>query len=173
MKNRPSGFTLVETMIAVFVVSICLLGVVKLMSGNQTQITTSIGDLQTLASAEELFHRISRMKWDANSPASGGVMLLTGAPAPRIDCAGACPDIANRTAVEHWSGHIDYLDTTRSNFKIKQTVQVNFVRLDMTGKIYVSSTPTDRKAVVVTAYRDTVNGRKSTATVSGIFYNLP
>jgi prepilin-type N-terminal cleavage/methylation domain-containing protein len=165
--HRPTGFTLIEVMLAVVVTSIALLAVMKLMSGTQRSLTTSMASLQAQASAEALIQSIRRMRWDENSPATGQMSLI-GNPLPSATC-GSCPSVADRTAIEHWAKHKDW-DKTRPLYgDFRRTVRIRFLDFDVATRRFVPTiTPTHRKEVTVWAV-----GRNSSATITSVFYNLP
>jgi prepilin-type N-terminal cleavage/methylation domain-containing protein len=164
MNAYQKGFTLVEVLLAVLVTSICLLGIIKLMATSGRSMTESMGNLQTQASAEDLLQEIRLMRWDDNMPPIGR-MDITVSPLPRVDCIICTP----RTALEHWSFFSGWDDSRPEYGRIRRTVTVQFVDQDpTTGGLVFSPSPTDRKAVIVTAA-----GRTSTSTISSVFYNLP
>jgi hypothetical protein len=155
---------LIEVMLAVFVISICLLGVLKLMSTSQRSLTDSLGSLQAQASGEELLQQIRLMRWDQGS-VPGVQMSLTGVPLPQV--TSAFPPTP-RVALEHWSGYTD-VDNSRLPFgPFTRSVQVRFVRLNPRNNLVVNHNPQHRKRVTVQ-----VTSRHSTATVTSVFYNLP
>jgi prepilin-type N-terminal cleavage/methylation domain-containing protein len=163
MPSRSNGFSLIEVLLAVFVTSICLLGIVKLMSTSQVSMTQSIGSLQAQASAEALMQQIRLMRWDAGMPATGQ-MPLGGPPIPRVTCGVCSPP---RLAVEDWSG---FTDTDPQHGGVNRSVEIRFVDIDpVSGELIPAvSPPTHRKQVTITAV-----GRTSTATITSVFYNLP
>lgn len=168
LHRKDWGISLIETMIAVIVVAIALLGVIKLMSTNQRSLTESMANLQAQASAEELVQNIRFMQWDANSPQTGQMLLVGGAFIPRVDCAGNCPNVGARTGIEHWSQHVDVDRSRQAYGDFNRRVRVRFVELDAANQFVVSVMPTHRKEVTVWAV-----GRNSSATITSVFYNLP
>jgi hypothetical protein len=165
MTSRPNGISLVEVLMAVVVVSLCVVGLIKLMSTSQVSLTQSIGSLKAQASAEDLLQQIRLMRWDnMMSPTATAPMPLTG-PVPTVTCGICTP----RVAVEHWNNYSD-VDTSRAPYgTFQRTVRVRFVDIDpTTSELIPVAGPTHRKQVTVTAV-----GRTSTATVTSVFYNLP
>lgn len=162
MGRHKNGFTLVEALIAFMVTSICLMGVIKLMSKSQRSLTQSIGSLQAQASAEERLQQIRLMRWDRGS--IPGIRMDLTAPPTLTSVSCSAP-----VAVEDWNGCPDLVDNSRPAFgPFRHQVRVDFVDLDATGNLVLSAGPTHRKRVTVTAA-----GRTSTATITSIFYNLP
>lgn len=166
--QKQSGVTLIETMIAVIVVAVSLLGVIKLMSTNQRSLTESMASLQAQASAEELLQNIRQMKWDENSPNIGRMLLVGGPSIPSVVCAGPCPAVSARTGIEHWSKHKDDDESRPPYGPFKRRVRVRFLDMDANGQLVVSAVATHRKEVTIWAI-----GRISSATITSVFYNLP
>lgn len=163
MRPNQKGFTLVEALISFLVVSICLMGLVKLMSSSQRSITQSVGSLQAQASAEEILQQIRLMRWDRNS--TPGVRMDITATPPSLTSVSCTTPVA----VEDWNGCPGLVDNSRDPYgPFQRQVRVRFLRFDAAGNLVPSATPTDRKEVTVTAA-----GRTSTATITSIFYNLP
>lgn len=162
MRPNQSGFTLVETMLAVLVTSICLLGLLKLLSTSNRTLVQSMGSLQAQASAEDLMQRIRLMRWDEGS-VPGLQMNLAGPPIPKV----VSPPVADRTALEHWSDYAD-VDASRGIYgTFNRNVRVEFVQFSG-NKLITSTTPSHRKKVTVWAV-----GRTSSATITSVFYNIP
>lgn len=159
MKNK--GVTLIELMLASFVVGIALLSLLRLTSTSQKSLTTGLQSLHAQSSADELLVTIGQTKWDRNKP-DGAQMDLTGTP-PQISRTGGPRDCIER--------YFDYrrMDTTRAPFgPFLRKVKIDFVEMDASGNLVAVPGPTNRKRVIVTAA-----GRESTGTATAIFYNLP
>jgi type II secretory pathway pseudopilin PulG len=162
MRRKKNGFTLIEAMIAFMVTSICLMGVIKLMSKSQRSLTQSIGSLQAQASAEELLQQIRLMRWDRGS-VPGTRMALTVP--PRVTSTSCAAPVG----VEDWNGCPGLIDNSRPAFgPFQLRVRVDFVDFDVAGNLFIPPGASHRKRVTVTAF-----GRTSTATITSIFYNLP
>jgi prepilin-type N-terminal cleavage/methylation domain-containing protein len=160
MKNK--GVTLIELMMATFVVGIALLVLMRFTSTSQKGLTTSIESLHAQSSADELLVTISRTKWDRNKP-DGAQMNLIGPPLPLTSRTGG-----PRDCIERYNNY-NVMDTSRAPFgPFRRRVSVDFVTMDAGGTLVRVSEPTHRKRVIVTAA-----GRKSTGTATAVFYNLP
>lgn len=166
--QTQAGVTLIETMIAVIVVAVSLLGVLKLMSTNQRSVTESMAGLQAQASAEELLQSIRKMNWDEHSPTTGQMPLAGGAFIPKVKCSGPCPSVSARTGIEHWSQHSDNDNSRPIYGRFRRRVRVRFLDRDANGQFFESAVPTHRKEVTIWAV-----GRNSSATLTSVFYNLP
>jgi prepilin-type N-terminal cleavage/methylation domain-containing protein len=162
MRRSQIGFSLVELMIAVFVISICLLGVLKLMNRSQRSLTESEGSLQAQSSGEALMQQIRQTRWNAGSVPGARLLLITPpsvtAPVPRPNPP---------QALEDWNGYEDTDDSRGAFGPFRRSVRVEFVRL--AGRnLRPTSTPQHRKMVTVT-----VRGKTASTTITSVFYNLP
>jgi Tfp pilus assembly protein PilV len=169
MTSRPNGISLVEVLMAVVVVSLCVVGLIKLMSTSQVSLTQSIGSLKAQASAEDLLQQIRLMRWDnMMSPTATAPMPLTG-PVPTVTC-GICTPPRGR-----WNTGITIRTWTPPGppyGTFQRTVRVRFVDIDpTTSELIPVAGPTHRKRG--RGSRVTAVGRTSTATVTSVFYNLP
>ncbi len=160
MKNK--GVTLIELMLASFVVGIALLSLLRLTSTSQKSLTTGLQSLHAQSSADELLVTIGQTKWDRNKP-DGAQMDLIGPPAPVNSRTGGPLD-----CIERYNNY-NVMDNSRAPFgPFRRRVRVDFVDMDAGGTLVHVTGPTHRKRVIVTAA-----GRQSTGTATAIFYNLP
>lgn len=141
-KRHRLGLTLVEVLLAVTIVSICLLSVLRpFLQATQTA-TVTWDNVKAMTEAEQLIGVISKMPWDKLG--SAGTVVTSAATV-------AAAPVGSPTNVGDWNLYIDQVGPYSRSVRVDF---VNLVNVSGTLQAQPSPTPTNIKRVSVSVNKN-------------------
>jgi type II secretory pathway pseudopilin PulG len=142
-QNLEGGLTLIEVVVAVFIMTPILVMVVGVFFKNVKGVTESWEETRGVAAGQRLMENVRRMRWDETTP-FGGTAVTSGATIG-INSGEIGP--LDFDDIDDWNGHTSP-DPISNSFN--RSVRVEFVQVNLgTGEITAVAGPTNFKRVTV------------------------
>ena len=136
--RHPRGFTLVELLMTSAIVSVALLGMVRLFFGEINSFTNNWIEFRKFVLAQDMMDTVRALKWDETGPA--GQVAVPSA----IGLDGGEPTVANADDIDDYH---QFTDVPVPNFT--RSVTVTYVGIDATGLVTPAGGPTPFKNISV------------------------